>query len=254
VLDGLRRLCLQLLYERQGAIKVSVLADHGHNLMASTNVRLDKVVADAGFRLVDKLERDDDVVFEINGLVTYTGIHTRRPAKVADVLLARDEVELAMYVEGDGVVVRSARGRARVECRDGHVRYRADTADVLDYAPVIEGLKSGGKLSADGYASDADWFAATVDHPWPDAPRRIWDAFHGTAVSTPTVMLSLRDGYAEGLATFEKMIKMASTHGGLNQVNSATVVMSMTKRATRAMRTHDVLPTLEPDYPFPIKR
>jgi hypothetical protein len=159
-----------------------------------------------------------------------------------------------MYVEGDAVIVRSARGVARIESRDGNVRYRPDTADVLDYAPVIEHLKSTGKLSTDGFTSDADWFAATLDHPWPDAPRRIWDAFHGTVVNPPTVMITLDDGYAAGLASFEKMMKIASTHGGLNQVNTATFVMSMTKRITRPMRTRDVLQTLEPNYRIPLKR
>jgi hypothetical protein len=254
VLDDLRQLCLQLLYERQGAIEISVLADHGHNLTESTNIHLDEILHAAGFRPVEKIERDDDVMIEINGLVTYAGIHTRQPAKVADTLLHHTEVELAMYVQGDAVLVRSARGVARVECRDGNVLYRPDTADVLDYAPVIEHLKSTGKLSADGFPSDADWFAATLDHPWPDAPRRIWDAFHGTAVNPPTVMITLHDGYAAGLASFEKMMKIASTHGGLNQINTATFVMSMTKRITHPMRTRDVLQTLEPNYQIPLKR
>src|SRR4029079_19317545 len=31
VLDEIERFCLQLLYERQGAVKISMLADHGHN-------------------------------------------------------------------------------------------------------------------------------------------------------------------------------------------------------------------------------
>jgi hypothetical protein len=247
ILDDVRQLCLQLLYERQGAIKISLMADHGHNLVESKNIRLDEILSAAGFHPVDRLQRDDDVVLEINGLVTYAGIHTRRPARVADVLLKRDEVELAMYVEGDGVVVRSARGGARIECRDGQVGYRAETADVLDYAPVLA------KLNAN-FATDGDWFAATTDHAWPDAPRRLWDAFHATAVNPPTVMLSLRDGYAAGLPSFAKMITMASTHGGLNQVNSATFVMSMTRRVDRPMRTRDVLQALEPDYRIPIKR
>src|SRR5205085_7081799 len=37
VLDGARQLCLQLLYERRGAIKISMMADHGHNYTPSRN-------------------------------------------------------------------------------------------------------------------------------------------------------------------------------------------------------------------------
>src|SRR5206468_10407239 len=37
-LDQVQRLCLQLLYERRGALKISICADHGHNLKESTNI------------------------------------------------------------------------------------------------------------------------------------------------------------------------------------------------------------------------
>jgi len=45
-------------------------------------------------------------------------------------------------------------------------------------------------IDKDGCASEDDWFAATVDHTYPDAPRRIWDAFHGRWVG----VLSSFDG------------------------------------------------------------
>jgi hypothetical protein len=249
ILDDVRQLCLQILHDRRGAVKISILADHGHNLMESKNVRLDEVLRAAGFRPGNEIRDDADVVVEINGLVTYAGVHTRQPARVATTLLTRSEVELAMYQEGDAVIVRNASGSARIECKDGHLRYTPIDNDVLGYQPILNHLKS-----VDGFVSDDDWFAATVDHPWPDAPRRIWDAFHGRAVTHPTVMVSLRDGSCAGLASFEKLIKMASSHGGLNQVNSATFVMTMTGRVTRPLRTRDVLQTLEPGHPFSVKR
>ena len=41
---------------------------------------------------------------------------------------------------------------------------------------------------------------------------------------------------------------MASSHGGLNQINSATILMSTTDRVTGPVRTRDVFSVLEPDY------
>ena len=99
-----------------------------------------------------------------------------------------------------------------------------------------------------GFADDRSWFEATVDHQWPDAVRRLWDAFHGAAINTPDVMFTLRDGYCVGLGAFDFFVDMASTHGGLNQANSATFVMSMTARVDRPLRTRDVLRDLEPEY------
>jgi hypothetical protein len=253
ILDDLRQLCLQVLYERRGAVKISVMADHGHNLVGSKNVRLDEVLRAAGFRPGNEIRDDGDVVVEVNGLVTYAGVHTRQPARVAAALAAREEVELAMYQDGEAVVVRDGKGAARIECRDGRLRYVPVDRDVLGYEEVVRKLRAEGK-ARDGFVADDDWFAATVDHYWPDAPRRIWNAFHGMTATHPTVMVSMRDGWCAGLASFEKMIKMASTHGGLNQVNSATFVMTMTGRTTAPIWTRDVLDVLEPGHVFGVKR
>jgi hypothetical protein len=53
---------LQLLYERHGAIKISVLSDHGHNLMHSKNMPVQKTLEDAGFHCVKQLHDPSDVV------------------------------------------------------------------------------------------------------------------------------------------------------------------------------------------------
>jgi hypothetical protein len=167
---------------------------------------------------------------------------------VADALLPHPEIELVMYMEGDRVLVRSSAGTAATECRGGKLRYVAVDHDVLRYQPVIDALNGQGKLP-DGFASDDDWFAATLDHEYPDAPRRIWDAFHGMAVNPPRVMFTTHDGWCAGLPEFEKFIKMASTHGSLNQINSATFVMSMTRgRLTGPMRSREVLGHVQPGF------
>jgi hypothetical protein len=41
---------------------------------------------------------------------------------------------------------------------------------------------------------------------------------------------------------------MASTHGGLDQQDSAAFVMSMTGRVSGPLRTGDVMRTIEPRY------
>ena len=253
VLDETRRLCLQLLYERCGAVKISVCADHGHNFMRSTNVLFDDVLKQAGFRITNAIRSDRDVVIDVDGLVTYLGLHTHKPAEVADAVLRRSEVELVTYLSQDKVIVRDHDGTASIEIRDGRFRYTPQTSDVLRYHDVMEHLRSEGKVDADGFVADRDWFAATVEADFPDAPRRLWDAFHGQCVCPPDVMLTLRDGYCSGHTTFQKFITMASSHGGLNQINSATFLLTMTGRATHAMRSADIIPTIAPGYVLPIR-
>jgi hypothetical protein len=234
ILAVTRQLCLQLLYERQGALKISVMADHGHNLTRSRNIDLAPTLRDAGFPVTDRLREKNDVVLELDGLVTYASVITTQPKRVADALLTRKEIEFAMYMQDDRVIVRDALGSAAIESTDGKVRYVPIDRDVLNYSRFS------------GFLSDQDWFATTVDHEYPDAPRRIWDAFHGEARNTPTVMLTIKDGWCAGEKGFEKFITMASTHGGLNQINTATFVMTMTGRIDSPMRTKDLLAKLEP--------
>jgi len=253
VLDQVQQLCLQLLYERQGAIKISMCADHGHNFMESKNVLFDDVLKQAGFKIASSVQSLNDVAIERDGLVTYLGMHTRRPAAVADAVLKRDEVELVMYMQQDHVVVRNHEGEAEIGYHNGRYRYTAKSGDVLHYQPFLESLRAKGKTDGDGFVSDADWFAATVDAEFPDVPHRIWEAFHGICISPPEVMLTIKDGWCSGHTTLLHFIDMKSTHGGLNQVNSATFLLTMTGRATHPLRSGDIIPTVAPGYVLPIR-
>jgi hypothetical protein len=58
----------------------------------------------------------------------------------------------------------------------------------------------------------------------------------------------IKDGWCAGRPEFEKFIKMASTHGSLNQLNTATFMMTMTGRADGPMRMRDVLGKIEPGF------
>jgi hypothetical protein len=250
VLDGAARLCLQLLYERHGEIRISMMADHGHNMVTSTNIDVIKVLKSAGFNVTSRLRKPNDVVPEISGLVTYAGVRTLRPAPVADALLAVDGVDLAMYQQQDQIIVRDPQGAAAIDMRDGKLRYRPITRDVLHYAPVYEAVAH----DDGGFATRSDLFAATIDHEFPDAPARIWDAFHGRLiVDPPEVIFTTRDGICAGRSSFEHFITMRSTHGSLNQLNSATFLFSMTPNIPRTLRSADVMPAIEPGLPLSVK-
>jgi hypothetical protein len=219
-----------------------MLADHGHNMKLSKNVHVADILKAAGFHPTDSIKSENDVVVELDGLITYAGVHTRQPVKVSNVMLTRPEVQLVMYMQGDRVIVRDAKGSAAIECHDGFVSYVPIDRDVLSYANVIKQFPNPSRIR------DVDWFKASVDHEYPDAPRRIWDAFHANAISPPEVMMTFVDGWCAGVPSYEKYITMKSTHGGLNQVNSATFVMTMTGRIHGPLRTGDVIEALEPGY------
>jgi len=244
VFDGAEQLCLELLYERHGAIKISIMADHGHNLMRSTNLPIAQYMTEAGFHPAETIASPQDVFLEINGLVTYAAIDTLQPRRVADALVSHPEIELAMYLEGNRVIVRDAEGSAAIECEHQRLRYVPIDRDVLAYGAIVKSLGA----DAGGFASGDQWLRATRDAQFPDGPRRLWDAFHATAVDPPRVMFTTKDGYCAGLQEYEKYITMESTHGGLNQLDSATFLMSMTGRVREPMRSRDILGVIEPGF------
>lgn len=247
-LDGLEQLCVQLLYERRGAVQISAMADHGHNLRPGRRIDLEEMLKEAGFRPRGRLRLDNEVVVEQDGLVNYAGIHTRKAADVAAALAARPEIELAIYHRTEQVIVRDAGGSAVIEHHDGRYRYRPVEKDVLGLSPVADQLRAEGKSDADGFATEDDWFDTTLGHQWPNAPPRLWGAFHGLVINTPDVMVTTCPGYYVGLASFDWFVDMASTHGGLDQADSATFLLTTTGRARRALRSEQVFRTIEPSY------
>ena len=247
-LDAAEQLCLQLLYERRGAIRITMMADHGHNLTPSRTATpaIASALKSSGFRLGDRMRNQRDVVIELAALVDYVGMRTRMPREVAEAATRAKEVELACWLEGKTVVVRDRERCSGIDFRDGAFRYREISGDVLGYRAVVESLRKAGKISSDGFAPDRDWFLATVDHHYPDACRRLWDAFHGLVISPPDVMLTLHDGWYAGESGLERFIEMASTHGSLDQRNSATFVMTMHKPLDGVLRSDEVMRAISP--------
>lgn len=241
VLDGVERLCLEMLHERDGAIKISVVSDHGHNLMVPQRIDLGPALEGAGFRVAARVRDDEDVVIDLDGLVNYVGLHTRRAEEVSRAMMGVEGVDVAMFVEGERVRVLTRDGSGYVERRDGRVRLVATEGDPFGYEAIAKEMMRAGEMDADGFATEEAWLAATADIEWPDVPARIWEAFHGVVVSTPDVMVVMRDGWCVGDKMFERYIDMQSTHGGLNQVNSAAVLLTMRRGVAPVVRSRDVL-------------
>ena len=253
VLDGAQQLCLQLLYEHHGAIRISMMADHGHNFVESRNVDLSALLTDDGFHVADAARTPDDVVISINGLVTNALLQTARPGPVAAALVKHEPIDLAVYMDGHHVIVRGKAGTAAIETNGGNAfSYEPIEGDPLGYKPVVERMRAAHALDAHGMAGEAAWLQATSDHPWPNAPPRLWAAFHRQTVLPPSVMLSFKDGYYCGKPEYERFITMKSTHGGLNQINSATFVMTMPPYEPGVIAERQVIEWLQPNVPAPV--
>lgn len=264
------RFCEELMYRRRGRAKITLLADHGHNMAGRGRVSFRERLAEEGYRLRDRLEKPGDVVTVEYGLVTYAEFFTEDPAGVAQVLLHDPTVALVCYRLGEAVMVETLEGKAQIKHRNGRYRYDVHYGDPLKLIPIIDELKVAATeaqeapageeeelmgavrptaepvVDADGFINDRAFFAATADHEYPDPLRRIWMAFNGLVQQPADVIAVLQDGYCHGREFFDAMIGGAtSTHGSLNRLNSTTFVLTMTGELPGAMRLEDVMGQLE---------
>lgn len=262
------RFCEEIVHQRRGRVKITLLADHGHNMAGRGRVSFTDRLRQAGYRPRQRLDKPGDVVTVNYGLVTYAAFFTDDAVGVGQVLLHDPTVLLICYPLGDAVVVETLDGKAEIKQRNGRYRYDVHYGDPLQLKAIIAQLKAADAIEppagdeeqelmgavapirrqmvdADGFINDRAFFAATVEHEYPDALRRVWMAFNGLVQKPADLIVVLQDGYCHGREFFDTLIGGAtSTHGSLNQLNSTTFVLTMWGQLPPAMRLEDVMGAL----------
>lgn len=240
------RLCEQIVYERRGRVKITLLADHGHNMSGRGRVTFGDLLHNGGYHLTDRLEEPNDVVTVEYGLVTYAAFYCVEPAGVARTLLEDPVVTLACYPQADAVVVQDIDGKALIRQAAGRYSYTVEKGDPLRLLPIVEQLRQQGKIELNGFIDDEALFQATLQHIYPDPLRRVWRAFHGLVAEPADMIICLKDGWVHGSSFFNAIIGGAtSTHGSLNQINSMTFALTMWGQLPPALRIEDVMPALQ---------
>jgi len=223
----LDRFCQQLVYETRGAVQITLMSDHGHNLVHSRRIPLREFLTRCGYCVRARLERPGDVVLPEFGIVTCAAIYTRAASRVARDVAGMEGIQLVAYRADDGtIVVLDRDGEARISYRDGAYRHEARRGDPLRLRSTLERLSGQGRLTADGFVLDADLFEATREHVFPDAVHRLWRAFHGLTLHTPDVLIAVNDGYHCGSPFMSSLVDLAAAHGNLGQPSSYGFAMT----------------------------
>lgn len=246
------RLCQQLLHESRGALRITLMSDHGHFLDRNRRISLSAALERCGYRLATSLRESADVIVPEFGLVSCAAIYTRSPAAVARDTVVLDGVELTCYVESPAesgrqatIVVLSRDGEARVTSNGRGFRYNAIRGDPLLLRSTWERAHSAGDVDENGFILDRSLFTYTANHELPDAVHRVWRAFHGLFEHPPDVYVSLEDGYYAGSADLAKWLKMAGVHGNLRSAGSSGFVMTTDRQLPATIRMADVRDALE---------
>ena len=223
----LDRTCQEIMRKTRGRVQITLLSDHGHNLMKSQRLPLTDELVRCGYRVCTSLRNAGDVVVPEFGAVNCAAIYTLSPATVARDVAGIEGVDLVTYRDdANDVIVLSRTGRARIS-RDGErYRYVFERGDPLQLRPVLEALAEQGKVDGHGYVDDETLFAATVDGAYPDGVHRLWRAFDGLVENTPDVLISVKDGWHCGSPTLSNMLEMRAIHGSLSSLSSSAFVMT----------------------------
>ncbi len=239
------RLCQDLLFATRGRARITLLSDHGHAFHEdSRRIPLRDVLESMGYRVGTRLRTPVDLIVPEFGMVSCAVIHTRTPAPAARDAVAIAGVEIAAYMDGPEMVVRSRDGLARVARSGDRFHYQAERGDPLQLGGAAETLVRQGLIDAQGYADDDDWFRASADGVFPDALQRLWHAFHGLVEHPPDVVLSLQESYFVGAISMTRLIDLVGIHGNLRPDSSCGFAMTMAGPLPPVQRMPDLRTSL----------
>ncbi|MBN2560831.1 MAG: hypothetical protein JXQ75_07870 [Phycisphaerae bacterium] len=247
-LTEVEKLCERVTYDRRGKVRFSILADHGQSLRQCQRVSFEETLTNAGFRIGKSIKDPNDVVIISYGLVTCAQFHTDRPRAVAAALVRHPGVDLAMFREGNHVVVQNAAAIATIRKRPGGFVYDTSDGDPLALAPILERLRAEGHITEDGAIADRPLLMATADHTYPDPLHRIWTCFDDLVEKPADLIVSLKPDACYGSKFFHFFVApVASTHGGLDYLSSVTFLLTNATPGPppSVLRSEDVLEALQ---------
>lgn len=224
-------------------IDVTLVSDHGNDLVPTRMVDLDAGVRAAGYRPARKIDDAKAVVLPAFGLVGSAFLYgsPQSEPRLANVLRRVEGVDLTIFQDDDGRVhVLSERGEALVEVRGDRYRYSVSVGDPLELLPIVDAMAAAGELDRDGYANEAAWLRRTIDTEFADAPRRIVRAMRDQVQNPASVIVSLEPGYHFGSAAADFLVSVTGTHGSLRTSSSLAFLMSTRIAAPPVLRSHEV--------------
>jgi len=241
-LAALDRKLEQLLREHEGRLHITLFSDHGNLFARYRRAELQEALRADGFRVGSRLEGDRSVVQPRYGLVGCAVFYVAeaQEPRVAEVLAVVPGVDLVAYHRHGMVYVVGPRGRARIERRGDRYRYLTFTGDPLQLVPILDRLRAEGRMDEEGFVADADLFAATHAHSYPDALRRLWDGLTSIVQHPANVLVSLEDGYYEGSDLLDVFAILRATHGNLRRAQTEGFVLTTAKALPEAIRATDL--------------
>lgn len=244
----LDRFCQWIIHRERGRVDITLMSDHGHNLVNSSRIPLPETLEGMGYRVTKRLKKPGDVVVPEFGIVTCAALSTREPGRVARDVVNIDGIRLATYLDSakDELIVIARDGEARIN-RDADQRfiYRVHRGDPLQLLPVIAKMGYGAPGQPNPPLDPEMLRRATMTHIYPDAVHRLWRAFHGLVEHPPDVLIDVEDGFHCGSPFMSRTIDLAAAHGNLGQLSSSGFCMTTAGVLPQDQRMEEITANLE---------
>jgi len=244
-ISRVNRFCHEIVFRTRGRARITLMSDHGHNLVTSRRIPLSNLLKKAGWNVTHRLRGPRDLILPEFAMATSSAIYTRSPEPVARDAVQVEGIELAAFVDADGsVIVLDRQGRARITRSAEGYRYEPLTADPLGLNAIWQRLTEAGRLTPNGYAPDAVLFEATIEHHYPDAIDRLWRPFHEQFQNKPDVLISVADGYHTGSEFQSRVITLRAAHGNLRPLSTYGFAATTAGELPAALRMRDLATAL----------
>ncbi|HOJ73260.1 MAG TPA: hypothetical protein PL151_00325 [Phycisphaerae bacterium] len=245
-ISRINRFCHEMMYLTRGRVRITLLSDHGHNLVTSRRIPIADLLRKAGWNVTNRINGPRDIVLPEFAMATCSAIYTRMPEAVAQDVMRIEGMELAAYRDSESsIIVLSPDGRARISRAAEGYRYEALEGDPLQLNPVLAVLNEAGKVNPDGYVRDDVLMQATIDHVYPDAVDRLWRGLNEQFQHKPDVLISVADGVHTGSAFQSRMITLRAAHGNLRPLSTFGFAVTTAGELPAVLRIRDLAPALE---------
>jgi hypothetical protein len=234
-------------------LRIAVLSDHGNNYVPSRRLPLDEFFKKfLGIKELDKqlgLKGRPSVILPAYGLVNFAVVYTEdgREEKLAEFLTSIEGVHFSLFSRNGAALIWGRKGKARIVKKptaDAY-KYEQEAGDPLELAPVVQALKQAGKLDAEGYATDKDWYEATKEHKYIDAIHRLYEAATDLVENRASLIVDIEDGYYYGAKFFDAFCKLKGTHGSLKRESTLGFVMTNYKTLPPYLRSSEMADVLD---------
>ena len=230
-LEALDKILNEIRSSCGNEIEVVLFSDHGMNLEENRRVNLVDHLRRKNFNVSDQITGEGrSLSIPTFGLCSYAAIYCGSESyipEVADAVIELPGADFAIFREGTGVTLRSARGAAQINRGEAGYQYLNIAGDPLLLEPIVQALRAEKKMDQQGFASAADWFEKTNTHQYPNVVVNLHNSLCTPRVKhTADVLLSLKDGYYYGWSAFGKLVRLAATHGNALASSSNAFLMS----------------------------